>query len=90
MKGCRKDVILIKGREGELFEEAYFIVRETDKKTEMRDIVEEACRIIETHDLRAAPASIKLNRKKKLIWFGMGILIACVMWGAGLIWGLTL
>ena len=81
MKGCRKDVILIKGREDELFEEAYFILRETEKRTGVRDMVAEAHRIIEKNDLNAAPISIKLNRRKKLKWFALGLIISCAIWG---------
>ena len=76
MKGCQKSVILVKGKESELFEEAYFVMKNTEKRYTSSDIVAEARRIIETEDMRAAPASVKLNRKKKLVCFLIGIGVA--------------
>ena len=85
VKGCKKNVLLVKGQESELFEEAYFIMRDTDRACGMRDIVAEAQRIIEQSDLAAAPAFVKLNRKKKLQYFFIGIALACAIWGISLI-----
>ncbi len=85
LKGCQKNVILIKGRESELFEEAYFIMKETERAHTSADIVAEARRIIEKQDMSAAPVSVKLNRKKKLVCFSVGMLVACLLWGAGML-----
>ena len=82
MKGCLKNVILVKGKESELFEEAYFIMKETEKPHRNADIVAEARRIIETEDMSASPISVKLNRKKKLVCFFIGIGVASLMWSA--------
>ena len=82
MKGCQKNVILVKGKESELFEEAYFIMKETEKPHRNADIVAEARRIIETEDMSASPISVKLNRKKKLVCFFIGIGVASLMWSA--------
>ncbi len=85
LKGCQKSVILVKGKESELFEEAYFIMKETERPHKTTDIVAEARRIIESEDMRAAPVSVKLNRKKKLICFFVGILVACFIWTGAMI-----
>ncbi|MBQ2732786.1 MAG: hypothetical protein IJF74_01380 [Clostridia bacterium] len=82
MKGCLKNVILVKGKESELFEEAYFVMKETEKPHRNADIVAEARRIIETEDMSASPISVKLNRKKKLVCFFIGIGVASLMWSA--------
>ena len=80
MKGCQKSVILVKGRESELFEEAYFIMKDTERPHSTADMVAAARRIIEKEDMSASPASVKLNRKKKLVCFFVGILVACFIW----------
>ncbi len=85
MKGCQKNVILVKGKESELFEEAYFIMKDTERPRSTADIVAEARRIIETEDMSAAPLSVKLNRKKKLLFFLIGMLAASFTWTAAMI-----
>lgn len=76
MKGCQKKIILLKGTESALFEEAYFIIKETEIPSCKNDMIAEACRIIEANDLSAAPKSVKLSRKKKLAYFLYGALFA--------------
>ena len=88
LKGCQKSVIFVKGKENELFEEAYFVMKDTERAHSTADIIAEARRIIETEDMSASPVSVKLNRKKKLICFCIGALVTCLLWAGAMIFNL--
>ena len=79
MKGCQKKIILLKGTDSALFEEAYFIIRETERMARENDMIAEAYRIIENNDLSAAPEYVKLTKRKKLLCFLYGALFASLL-----------
>ena len=64
MRGCQKKMLLLKGTDSTLFEEAYFIMRDT----------EAACRIIESNDMRPPQKYVRLSRRRKLAFFLYGAL----------------
>ena len=82
LKGAQKRMYVVKMGQDSPFEEAYFVMKETEKPHRNADIVAEARRIIETEDMSASPISVKLNRKKKLVCFFIGIGVASLMWSA--------
>lgn len=79
MKGCKKNVVMIKGGASDLFEAAYFIMRDTDRAHAKRDIVEEAKRIIEENELKTTPYFVKERTKAKIIIFLYGLIFGLVL-----------
>ena len=83
VKGCRRDSILLRGNEGEFFEEAYFIIRRdmpgVGKLTE-RDMVREARRILgEQTAPKSAGRPARLSFRQAAAWFLGGCAIGCLM-----------
>ena len=78
-KGCQKRMIMLKNTGSEIFEEAYFILKELPKKPAVTesDMVREANRIIEENLLTAycrksAPLILRDNMKR-LFWYLAGL-----------------
>ncbi|MGN1472843.1 MAG: hypothetical protein ACI4WZ_02110 [Eubacteriales bacterium] len=75
MRGCQKKMLLLKGTDSTLFEEAYFIMRDTEAANlHERDLIAEACRIIESNDMRPPQKYVRLSRRRKLAFFLYGAL----------------
>lgn len=73
MRGCQKKMLLLKGTDSTLFEEAYFVMRNTEAADpQERDLIAEACRIIESNDMRPSQKSVRLSRRRKLAFFLYG------------------
>jgi len=79
-KGCQKRMIMLKNTGSEIFDEAYFILKERAEKSGVseNDMVREASRIIDENLLCAycktgTPTLIR-DRLKKLMWYGAGVL----------------
>lgn len=75
LKGCVRRVVYMKDTEGDLFEEAYFFVRNSpERKCNDRDMVREAERIITESSVDAG----KKNKKRGLFSFLCGVLSSSV------------
>ena len=61
MRGCERKVIMLKGTDSEIFDEAYFLIRRDCKESDGREIVSEAQRIVNMNTTRRRHTS----RKKK-------------------------
>ena len=80
LKGCQKQVVVLRGRNGDMFEEAYFILRTGAPVSGMPEMLCEANRIVE--------ATKPCREKKKgipphvigFVFFVVGLLV-----GAGLV-----
>ena len=79
MKGCKKNVVMIKGGADDLFEDAYFIMRDTAKEHTARDIVEEAKRIIAENELKTTMYYVKDRTKAKIVIFLYGLIFGLVL-----------
>lgn len=64
LRGCQKKVIHLRSTDSEMFDEAYFIIKETSNSVPCaeRDMVREANRILDS--TAAAP---RLERKKRIV-----------------------
>lgn len=47
LKGCQKQVVILRGKTGDIFEEAYFILRTGASETGLPEMLCEANRIVE-------------------------------------------
>lgn len=47
LKGCQKQVVVLRGKNGDIFEEAYFILRSGVSKSGLPEMLCEANRIVE-------------------------------------------
>ncbi len=47
LKGCQKQVVVLRGRSGDIFEEAYFVLRTCTSQTKLPEMLCEANRIVE-------------------------------------------
>ncbi len=83
IKGCERRMIKIENTESELFESAYFIIRQNaplPKKTRREDIMREAARIVGD---KMEPQK-RLRRERRRMWiergivFGVGVITAAV------------
>lgn len=76
MRGCERKIIMLKGTDSEIFDEAYFLLRRDFKNTEGDEIVREAHRIVESNTIRKR--KIIAGRKEK-IFFAVGAVIGAVL-----------
>lgn len=91
IKGCQRKVIVVKGEEENMFEYAYFILKNNLKYDRLGevDMVSEANRIIEESEnmreakIKSKDKSKEKNSKKIIIPFSVG---AAVGSAAGLLW----
>lgn len=67
IKGCQKKIIMINDTGSDVFDQAYFIVKdnENDRKLSKTDMIREANRIIEENLLGAYFCGSKTNGRKK-------------------------
>ncbi len=80
LRGCQKQVVVLKGKNGDIFEEAHFILRTGGRAVGLPELLCEANRIVEA----TKPCVQKKNGNSanalKFIFFVMGLLT-----GAGLV-----
>ena len=80
LKGCQKQVVVLRGRNGDMFEEAYFILRTGAPVSGVPEMLCEANRIVEaTKPCREKKRSVP-DHVKGFIFFAVGLLV-----GAGLV-----
>ena len=79
MKGCKKNVIMIKGGCYELFDSAYFIMRDTASPYSKRDILEEAKRIITENELKTTPHYVKERISSRIVTFLYGLIFGLIL-----------
>lgn len=87
-KGCQKKMIMLKNTGSELFEEAYFILKDRDDKAAKlseTDMIREANRIISNNAITSYWAekdssSNKLSLKYKIKWFAAGLSSCGILW----------
>ncbi len=86
MRGYQKKIIYLKNTGSEIFEEAYFIVKEKTKQKLKGNapLIEEANRIIDENVNFGCKKSRRINLKSVLI-FGAGFLIAAAVFTAVLL-----
>ena len=82
MKGCQRKMVIVPGKDKEIFETAYFVLRKESEKCVLRhrDLLEEANRIINAQQLRAE-RDRDLRRRK---WLGWALWFFGVLVGAGI------
>jgi hypothetical protein len=86
LKGCQKNVIMLKGTDSEIFEEAFFVLRrdvELDGKVGKSDMVNEAQRILNAHT-SDGDIIIKGKKSKEVVSFAAGAvstLLLCTIIG---------
>ena len=77
IKGCSRQVIVLKNTGSDLFEEAYFIVRPKGSERKHDDLLLEANRIIRAKSVSGFEKGKKNNERVKLIiGFVLGLLSA--------------
>ncbi len=68
MRGCERKIILLKGTESQMFDEAYFLVRRDFEKRESAEIVREAQRIVDRNTTRFRSG----EKWKRVLFFAAG------------------
>lgn len=76
MRGCERKIIMLKGTDSEIFDEAYFLLRRDFKNTEGDEIVREAHRIVESNTIRKRK---RIANPKEKIFFAVGAVIGAVL-----------
>ncbi|MBQ6614425.1 MAG: hypothetical protein IIX18_03800 [Clostridia bacterium] len=74
MRGCERKIILLKGTESQMFDEAYFLVRKDFETRRSEEIMREAQRVIDRNTTR--------SRNSKLLYtalFLLGFLLGSAM-----------
>ena len=80
LKGCQKQVVVLRGRNGDMFEEAYFILRTGAPVSGVPEMLCEANRIVEaTKPCRERKKGVP-DHVKCFMFFAVGLLV-----GAGLV-----
>lgn len=84
IKGVRKDVIFLKNTGSRVFEEAYFILKDTADVHSYSDLAEEARRIIVSNVLSPESAFSKIGARRKEViirfaCFAAGIAVGAVL-----------
>ena len=80
MRGCERKIIMLKGTDSEIFDEAYFLIRRDFKKESGGEIVREAQRIVDMNTTHRRGHS---EKKRERIVFAMGLFIGFAL---GLVW----
>jgi len=88
IKGCQKKMVVLKNIGSEVFEEAYFILRDPSsnpqsKKLNRRDMITEANRIVEMNDLCQYQKNKETDnhcaKKSSIIGFFLGMAFTSVL-----------
>ena len=76
VKGCQRQIVLLRGTGSELFEEAYFILKPEKANLSQARMITEANRIIEENTLRKKRQAFPPVRQQggRLFFFLMGLL----------------
>lgn len=74
-KGYRRKVVVIKNPSSKLFDSAYFVLREGRDDSVMRDMVEEASKIIEENSVTGKHAV----SAKRFFSFSLGFALASII-----------
>ncbi len=81
IKGCQKRVIQIKSPKSEIFEEAYFILKDTEKDEPAEfDIVREAERLLAESEQQGKRRRFSFGWDE-VLFFGAGIFLAAIFFG---------
>lgn len=77
MRGCERKIIMLKGTDSEIFDEAYFLIRR-DFKESVRggEMVSEAQRIVECNTTKHRRAR---GKKRERISFAIGLAVGVVI-----------
>ncbi len=78
LKGCQKNVIMLRGTDSEIFEEAFFVLKrdaELDGKLRENDMITEAKRILEAN-ATGHPVKVVKNIRGAIICFSIGAVSA--------------
>ncbi len=78
LKGCQKKVLKIKGKVGDLFEEAYFILRPQEEETLPDNIVKEAEKLLASSAIGREKRSF-LFKKEDVFLFLSGVFLTLVI-----------
>ncbi len=81
MRGCERKIILLKGTESQMFDEAYFLVRRDFENRAREEFVREAERIIDRNTTR-----FRSGEK----WWRLAFFAAGFLFGAALLFTLAM
>lgn len=84
IKGCERRMIKIENPESELFESAYFILRQnapSPKKCKKEELLREAVRITDGKLAESTKKRKKLERILHMISFGAGVFVSAAVFG---------
>ncbi len=84
MRGCKRQIILLKGTDSQIFDEAYFLVRRSAEKCGQEEIVREAQRIVDRNTTRRRPRRVSV---RDILLFAAGVIFGAV---CGLFTGILL
>lgn len=90
VKGCQRQIVLLRGTGSELFEEAYFILKPEKTSLPQARMITEANRIIEENTLRGKRQGNLLSKPRwdRLLFFLIGLLSGGTFLGIlWLFWG---
>lgn len=81
LKGCQRRMVIVPGKDKEIFETAYFVLRRESEKRALghRDLLEEANRIINAQQIRAGREQDLCRRR----WFGFALWLCGLFMGLG-------
>lgn len=76
MRGCQRKIILLKGTDSQIFDEAYFLLRRDFEERGQEEIVREAQRIVDRNTTRRRRRRVSA---RDMIVFAIGAIcgIAC-------------
>ena len=76
LKGTEKRVVRIKGVGGDVFEEAYFVLKDGRMDTPPRDFISEVSRIIEENSLIGEGRSRDVPRRNRILLLSLAVCVA--------------
>ncbi len=84
LRGCKRQIILLKGTDSQIFDEAYFLVRRSAEKCGQEEIVREAQRIVDRNTTRRRTRRVRV---RDVLLFAAGVIFGVV---CGLLFGILL
>lgn len=72
MRGCQRKIILLKGTDSQIFDEAYFLLRRGAETCKQEEIVREAQRIVDRNTTRRRTKRIRV---RDTVFFTVGMLL---------------
>lgn len=84
MRGCQRKIILLKGTDSQIFDEAYFLLRRGAEHRNGEEIVREAQRIVDHNTTRRRPRRVNV---RDVLLFAAGVIFGAV---CGLLFGILL